>query len=140
APLARRHPPRVPVSAAPVVRPAEPSPKPLPSRGAGEPIAIVGMAGRFPGADSVEELWQLLREGRDGVRTVPSDRWHAAALCDRDALQPGKIVTDQGGFLDDLARFDAGFFRISAREAKNLDPQHRMLLEQSWHALEDAGI
>ncbi|HEX6969188.1 MAG TPA: SDR family NAD(P)-dependent oxidoreductase [Micromonosporaceae bacterium] len=105
-----------------------------------EPIAIVGMAGRFPGADSVEELWRLLLDGRDGVGPVPPDRWDAAALHDPDPVSVGTVTTDQGGFLRDIVRFDAGFFDIPAREADSLDPQHRLLLECAWHALEDAGI
>ncbi|MFN8075595.1 MAG: SDR family NAD(P)-dependent oxidoreductase [Kineosporiaceae bacterium] len=105
-----------------------------------EPIAIVGMAGRFPGADSVEELWDLLLTGRDGVRRVPADRWDADALTDTDPVRTGTISTDQGGFLSDLARFDAAFFDIPAREAESLDPQQRLLLESTWHALEDARI
>ncbi|MFG2822929.1 SDR family NAD(P)-dependent oxidoreductase [Kitasatospora sp. NPDC048365] len=104
-----------------------------------EPIAIVGMAGRFPGADSVEELWQLLAEGRDAVGPVPADRWDGAALHSADPLSTGTVSTDQGGFLSDLARFDAAFFGVPAREAESLDPQHRLLLEAAWHALEDAG-
>ncbi|GAA4850003.1 SDR family NAD(P)-dependent oxidoreductase [Kitasatospora terrestris] len=104
-----------------------------------EPVAIVGMAGRFPGADSVEELWQLLAEGRDAVGPVPADRWDGAALHSADPLSTGTVSTDQGGFLSDLARFDAAFFGVPAREAESLDPQHRLLLEAAWHALEDAG-
>ncbi|MFI2437078.1 SDR family NAD(P)-dependent oxidoreductase [Streptomyces sp. NPDC018693] len=109
--------------------PAEP-----PADAAGEPVAIVGMAGRFPGADSVEELWDLLREGRDGVGTVPPDRWDATAF------RPGGISTDRGGFLRGIDRFDARFFDVPAREAENLDPQQRLLLESAWHALEHGGI
>ncbi|MGW6599927.1 SDR family NAD(P)-dependent oxidoreductase [Streptomyces sp. NPDC055036] len=100
----------------------------------GEPIAIVGMAGRFPGADSVEELWELLRDGRDGITAVPAGRW------DTSAIRPGTVTTDQGGFLSDIDRFDAGFFAVPAREAENLDPQQRLLLESAWHAMEDGGI
>ncbi|OEJ47678.1 hypothetical protein AR457_29550 [Streptomyces agglomeratus] len=99
-----------------------------------EPIAIVGMAGRFPGADSAEELWELLRDGRDGVTSVPRDRW------DTSVIGPQTVTTDQGGFLRDIDRFDAGFFSVPAREAENLDPQQRLLLESAWHALEDGGI
>ncbi|MFH8443887.1 SDR family NAD(P)-dependent oxidoreductase [Streptomyces sp. NPDC018026] len=94
-----------------------------------EPVAIVGMAGRFPGADSVEEFWSLLAEGRDGVGPVPADRWDAEGLG----------TPAQGGFLSDIRRFDAAFFDIPAREAQSLDPQQRLLLEASWHALEDAA-
>jgi acyl transferase domain-containing protein/NAD(P)-dependent dehydrogenase (short-subunit alcohol dehydrogenase family)/acyl carrier protein len=109
-------------------------------REAHEPIAIIGMAGRFPGADSVEEFWQLLRQGQDGVGPIPADRWDAAALHDPKAQRPGSVITDQGAFLKDVARFDAGFFRVPTREAENLDPQQRQLLEMAWHALEDASV
>ena len=107
---------------------------------AGEPIAIIGMAGRFPGADSIDEFWQLLVDGRDGVGPVPPHRWNGAALHDSDPMSTGTITTDQGGFLSDVDRFDAGFFGIPAREAQSLDPQHRLLLECAWHALEDADV
>ncbi|MFE1027486.1 SDR family NAD(P)-dependent oxidoreductase [Streptomyces sp. NPDC058818] len=102
---------------------------------AGEPVAIVGMAGRFPGADSVDELWDLLREGRDGVGTMPRERREALHVRD-----DGPVTSDQGGYLRDIDRFDADFFGIPAREAQNLDPQQRLLLESAWHALEDGGI
>ncbi len=108
--------------------------EPAPDAAGGEPIAIVGMGGRFPGADSVEELWELLRDGRDGVTSVPADRWDTAAI------RPGTLTTDQGGFLDGIDRFDAGFFSVPAREAENLDPQQRLLLESAWHAMENGGI
>ncbi len=105
-----------------------------------EPIAIVGMAGRFPGADSVDEFWDLLREGRDGVGPVPPEKWNSAELTDADPVRSGTITTDQGGFLRDPARFDAAFFDIPTREAESLDPQHRLVLEAAWHALEDGNI
>ncbi|MFE7001441.1 SDR family NAD(P)-dependent oxidoreductase [Streptomyces griseus] len=128
--------------AAPATRTAqEPAdPRTAPSA---EPVAIVGMAGRFPGADSVEELWHLLSEGRDGVGPVPPDRWDTTAFraaAPGDEPGSGTLTTDQGGFLRDLARFDASFFGIPAREAENLDPQQRLLLESAWHALEDGGV
>lgn len=104
-----------------------------------EPIAIVGMAGRFPQSDSVDELWDVLREGRDPVGPVPDGRYDKAAF-HGEAGEPGRITTDQGGFLTDIARFDAAFFGIPAREAENLDPQQRLLLESAWHALENGGI
>ncbi|MBO1413051.1 type I polyketide synthase, partial [Streptomyces sp. FH025] len=110
--------------------PAEPA--------AAEPIAIVGLAGRFPGADDVDQLWELLRTGTDAVGAVPADRWNADRLRSTDS-EPGTITTDQGGFLRDLDRFDASFFGIPGREAQSLDPQHRLLLESAWHALEDSG-
>ncbi|MFI2435499.1 SDR family NAD(P)-dependent oxidoreductase [Streptomyces sp. NPDC018693] len=131
---------------APHERPHPPAPATLPhdttagpSSTGQEPIAIVGMAGRFPQADSVDELWTLLREGRDAVGPVPEGRYDTAAFHD-DGAEPGWITTDQGGFLKDVRRFDAAFFGIPAREAENLDPQQRLLLEAAWHALEDGGI
>ncbi|HEV2637106.1 MAG TPA: SDR family NAD(P)-dependent oxidoreductase [Actinocrinis sp.] len=127
-----------PVSAAP--RPsAQPEPESAPDPGDGGAVAIIGMAGRFPGADSVEELWDLLMAGRDGVGTIPADRWTGARY-DDDPTSTGTITTDQGGFLGDIAGFDAPFFGIPAREAESLDPQHRLLLESGWHALEDANL
>jgi acyl transferase domain-containing protein/acyl carrier protein/methylmalonyl-CoA mutase cobalamin-binding subunit len=99
-----------------------------------EPVAIVGMAGRFPQAGSVEEFWDLLRDGRDPIARIPADRFDVSGLGD------GVLTTDQGGFLRDIDRFDASFFGIPAREAESLDPQQRLLLESAWHALEDAAI
>ncbi|WFE96110.1 type I polyketide synthase [Micromonospora sp. WMMD987] len=136
--------PSSPVVGAEPLRPAPARPatsdrpgQPAPAAG---PIAIVGMAGRFPGADSVDELWDLLTGGRDGVGPVPADRWDGAALHDADQLRAGSITTDQGGFLRDVDRFDAAFFDIPGREAESLDPQQRLLLETAWHAFEDAGV
>lgn len=106
-----------------------------------QPIAIVGMAGRFPGADSVPELWELLQAGRDGVGTVPDGRWDGVVFGVGDpTTDRARIATDQGGFLREIDRFDAAFFDIPAREAEHLDPQQRLLLESAWHALEDARI
>lgn len=107
-----------------------------------EPIAIVGMACRFPGgANSIEEFWQLLEQGRDGIADVPSDRWNMAEFYDPDPDAPGKINTRKGGFLDtDISLFDAGFFNISPKEAELMDPQQRLLLEVTCEALVHAGI
>jgi acyl transferase domain-containing protein/SAM-dependent methyltransferase len=107
-----------------------------------EPIAVIGMACRFPGeADSPEKLWDLLQTGRSGgIGPVPVDRWDQAAYYDPEPGKPGKLYTQGGGFLSDIDRFDAGLFGISPREAVSMDPQQRLLLETSWQALENAGI
>jgi len=105
-----------------------------------EPIAIVGMACRLPGAATPEEFWRLLRDGVDAIREVPPDRWDADALYDPDPDAPGLIATRWGGFLDGLDRFDPQLFGIAPREARSLDPQQRLLLEVAWEALERAGI
>ena len=104
-----------------------------------EPIAIVGMSCRFPGAQNVDEFWDNLLNQVDSVREIPADRWDIDQFYDA-GRKPGKMYTREGGFLDDIAEFDAAFFNISDQEACWIDPQHRMLLENSYRALEDAGI
>ncbi|MFH8760745.1 type I polyketide synthase, partial [Streptomyces atroolivaceus] len=107
-----------------------------------EPIAIVGMSCRFPGhVESPEELWQLLADGGEGISGFPRDRdWALDSFFDPTGERPGTSLVDQGGFLHDAADFDASFFGISPREAVTMDPQHRMLLELSWEAIERAGV
>ncbi|MFG2052936.1 SDR family NAD(P)-dependent oxidoreductase [Micromonospora sp. NPDC048930] len=97
-------------------------------------IAIVGMAGRFPGADDPEALWRLLTGRGDAIVGVPAQRWDATAQ-----LDPEREIQAVGGFLDGVDRFDAAFFGISPREAEDIDPQQRLMLEVTWRALEDAG-
>ena len=97
-----------------------------------EAIAVVGLDCRFPGgADSAEAYWELLCQGRDAVRDTPAERWPAAAA--------EGMRANRGGFLEEVARFDARFFGISPREAVTLDPQQRLTLEVAWEALEHAG-
>ena len=105
-----------------------------------EPIAIVGLSCRFPGADSLDDFWDLLHRGGDGIREVPADRWDIDQLYDPDPDVPGKMSTRWGGYLEQVDCFDAKFFGISPREAVNMDPQQRLLLEVAWEALEHAGL
>jgi acyl transferase domain-containing protein len=104
-----------------------------------EPIAIIGMSCRFPGANNPEEFWQLLHEGVDAVTEIPAERWSLETYYDPNPNSPGKINTRCGGFLSQVDQFDPRFFGISPREALKLDPQHRLLLEVAWEALENAG-
>ncbi|OIN82094.1 type I polyketide synthase [Mycobacterium malmoense] len=102
-------------------------------------FAIVGYAARFPGAADADEFWQVLAEGRDAVSEVPADRWDADEFFDPDPDTPGKVVTRRAGFVDDVTGFDAPFFGMSAREVRLMDPQHRLLLETAWRAVEHSG-
>jgi acyl transferase domain-containing protein len=106
-----------------------------------DPIAVIGMACRFPGgADSPEAYWEMMLNRVDGISTVPDDRWDIETLFDADPDAPGKVSTRWGGFLPDVDQFDASFFGISPREAAGMDPQQRLLLEVAWEAFEDAGL
>ncbi|AUX47811.1 6-deoxyerythronolide-B synthase [Sorangium cellulosum] len=106
----------------------------------GEPIAVVGMACRLPGAAGLLAFWRLLCEGIDAVKEAPRSRWDPEALFDLDPSAPGKMNTRAGGFLDHIDQFEPQFFGISPREAVHMDPQQRLMLELSWEALEDAGL
>ncbi|GAB1694993.1 type I polyketide synthase [Krasilnikovia sp. M28-CT-15] len=106
---------------------------------ADEPIAVVGMACRFPGAPDLDAYWRLLLDGMDAIDEIPADRWDVDRFYDPDRAAPGKMYSRRGGFVADVDKFDAAFFGMSPREAARTDPQARMLLEVSWTALEHAG-
>src|SRR5258708_34874139 len=92
-----------------------------------EPVAIVGIGCRLPGASGWPQFWRLLREGRDAITEIPPDRFDVEALFDPRPGTPGKMSTRWGGLIADITGFDAGFFGIAPREAVDLDPQHRLL-------------
>lgn len=119
--------PELPVAPEPFVVPKAPA-VPRPSGGGREPVAIVGMSGRFPGARDTDAFWDLLASGRDAVSKV--DRWDLASL--------GSVCLD-GGLLDGVDEFDPLFFGISGAEAVYMEPQQRLFLQEAWRALEDAG-
>ena len=106
-----------------------------------EAIAIIGIGCRYPGASDVASLWRILRDGESTVGEIPEERFGPIDnfFDDRPAT-PGRLMSRYGGFLKDIERFDADFFGISPLEARQLDPQQRVLLEVAWEALEDAGI
>lgn len=105
-----------------------------------EPIAIIGIGCRFPSAKDPESFWHLLQNGLHNITDVPPNRWNKDALYDPTPATPGKMNTRWGAFLQEIDLFDPEFFRISPREAMSVDPQHRLILEVGWEALENAGI
>lgn len=104
-----------------------------------EPIAIVGIGCRFPGAENPASFWKLIRDGGDAIADVPPSRWDLDRYYDTDGSKPNKANTRWGGFLENIDRFDPQFFGISPREATLIDPQQRLLLEVAYEALEDGG-
>ena len=104
-----------------------------------EPIAIIGIGCRFPGASNPSAFWQLLQDGVDAIREVPPDRFDLSAFYNPNPAVPGKLNSRWGGFLEQVDQFDAVFFGIMPREIARMDPQQRLLLEVAWEALEDAG-
>ncbi len=105
------------------------------------PVAVVGMACRLPGGiDSPDLLWEALLRGDDMVKEIPAERWDADEYYDPEPGVPGRSVSRWAAFLDDVAGFDHEFFYLNEREAESMDPQHRLLLETSWEAMEHAGL
>ncbi|NQV52846.1 MAG: SDR family NAD(P)-dependent oxidoreductase [Flavobacteriales bacterium] len=106
-----------------------------------EPIAIIGMGCRYPGnADTPEEFWKLIMDKKDALGPIPADRWDNEGMYAPEWRRAGKISVNRGGFIENVDKFDAGFFGISPLEAQRMDPQQRMLLEVSYEAVEDAGL
>ncbi|NVJ08009.1 SDR family NAD(P)-dependent oxidoreductase [Myxococcus sp. AM001] len=105
-----------------------------------EPIAVVGLACRMPGAPDVATFWRRLCEGYDAMREVPAERWDIDAYHDAEPQAPGKMVARRASFVDGVEGFDPLFFGISPREAAEMDPQQRLMLELAWEVLEDAGV
>ncbi|NED50824.1 SDR family oxidoreductase, partial [Micromonospora aurantiaca] len=104
-----------------------------------DPVAVVGVAGRYPGADDLDAFWRNLAGGVDAITEVPAGRWDHAALFDPEKGTPGRTYGRWGGFLDGVDRFAPAFFGVSRRDAERMDPQERLFLTTCWHALENAG-
>lgn len=103
-------------------------------------IAIIGMAGEYPGARNLAQFWQNLCAGRDLITPIPTDRWDHDAIFTEDRSARGGVYTREGGFIDGHDRFEAGFFNIPPREACLLDPQERRFLQVAWQTVESAGL
>ncbi|MBC9915290.1 SDR family NAD(P)-dependent oxidoreductase [Chitinophaga varians] len=106
---------------------------------AAEPVAIVGLSGRYPGAVNIEAYWNNLRDGKDSITEVPADRWNWKEYYSQDRSKSGHHYSKWGGFIDGVDEFDPLFFNISPLEAEILDPQERLFLQHAWMAVEDAG-
>jgi len=105
-----------------------------------EPIAVIGIGCRLPGANGPDAFWDMLENGREGIREVPAARWPIDEYFDPDPDAPGMMSARSGGFLDEIDKFDPAFFGIAPREAITMDPQQRLVLEVAWEALENAGL
>ncbi|MEY4483118.1 MAG: hypothetical protein RL693_570, partial [Verrucomicrobiota bacterium] len=103
------------------------------------PIAIIGVSARLPGAEDMDALWEMLHEARDAISEVPPERWEAGDFYDADQSAPGKTYSTKGGFLPEVENFDASFFGIEGSDARKMDPQQRLALQEAWRTFEDAG-
>jgi polyketide synthase PksM len=117
---------------------AQPTPEPREAL-APTDIAVIGMAGRYPGARNLQEFWANLRDGKDCIREIPESRWDHRRYFDADKNRRGKTYSKWGGFIDGVDEFDPLFFNISPREAELMDPQERLFLQCAYEALQDAG-
>src|SRR5206468_3612064 len=102
-------------------------------------IAIVGLSGRYPQANTLAQFWRNLQQGEDCISEIPLERWDQRAYYDPDKSAPGKSYSKWGGFIDGVYDFDPLFFNISPREAELMDPQERLFLQCAYETLEDAG-
>lgn len=104
-----------------------------------EGIAVIGMSGRYPGANNIKEFWQNLKAGKDCIQEIPEERWNIKQYYDKKRGKEGKIYGKWGGFIEDVDKFDPLFFHISPDDAEAMDPQERIFLESVYETLEDAG-
>lgn len=102
-------------------------------------VAIIGLSGRYPGADDLDEFWENLKQGKDCITEIPAERWDYRRYYDPDKEKLGKSCSKWGGFINGIDKFDSMFFNISPVEANLVDPQERIFLQTAWHTLEDAG-
>ncbi|KFF11195.1 SDR family NAD(P)-dependent oxidoreductase [Flavobacterium hydatis] len=102
-------------------------------------IAIIGLAGKYPGANNVQEFWENLKQGKDSITEIPSDRWDLTSFYDEEKGKSGNSYSKWGGFIEDVNKFDPLFFNISPREAEIMEPQERLFLQTAWETIEDAG-
>jgi acyl-CoA synthetase (AMP-forming)/AMP-acid ligase II len=121
-------------------KPAIEPPQAATARVAADPVVIVGMACRFPGADDPQRYWENLCNGHDAITEVPADRWDNSLFYDESPAVPGRVNTKWAGFLENISHFDAALFGITPHEAPEIDPQQRLLLEVSWRLIENAGL
>ncbi|MEE1940370.1 SDR family NAD(P)-dependent oxidoreductase [Streptomyces sp. TRM 70361] len=131
--------PTTPAAQTPIALPAPRAGSEPPAAPGDTPIAIVGVAGRYPGARTLDEFWEVLRTGRDCLSDVPAERWDVDAWYAPEPRTAGRSYLTRGGFIDDVDRFDALFFNVPPQQAKLMDPHERQFLEVAWSALEDAG-
>ncbi len=136
APVVTSAPTRAPIALEPTVAPVA---SPTHASSVPQGIAVIGMAGRFPGAANLDEFWRNLSQGVNSVSEVPASRWSIDAVYDPRPMQPNKTYSRWGGFLDGVDEFDPLFFSLSPAEAAQMDPQQRLFLQTAWHAIEDAG-